>query len=140
LYRYYLPHFGAASDQGLGWILQRTQASTHSGRLFVTKLLSKAQAITDADEATPLLISEADREAIDLILSQLLAKKAQLEELDKSISEGITMEQDLADEIANAEMYHFNLTEWIITLSHNQECTAPTNSPAFSPTPTGASH
>ena len=54
---------------------------------FFMKLLNKAEAITesDADEATPLSISKADKEAIDLILSQLLAKKAQLEEIDKSI-------------------------------------------------------
>ena len=85
LCHYYLPHFGPASD---GWIIFNVLEPPDAvDILFFMKLLNKAEAITesDADEATPLSISKADKEAIDLILSQLLAKKAQLEEIDKSI-------------------------------------------------------
>ena len=96
--------------------LQRARASRRGGQSFITKLLSKAQAITDADGATPLSISEEDRGTIDHILSQLLAKKTQLEELDQTICETIAAEQELESEIEDTEMYHFNLIERIITL------------------------
>ena len=97
--------------------LQRAQASRHGGCSFVTKFLTRAQAITKADEQVTLLsISEADRETIDLVLSQLLAKKTQLEELDQTFATAITVKQDLEDETADVEMYHFNLTERITIL------------------------
>jgi len=96
--------------------LQRARASRRGGRSFITKLLSKAQVITDADGATPLSISEEDRETIDHILSQLLVKKTQLEELDRTICETIAVEQDLENEIEDTEMYHFSLSKRIITL------------------------
>ena len=86
--------------------LQCAQASRHGGCSFVTKLLIRAQAITKADEQVTLLsISEADRETIDLVLSQLLVKKTQLEELDQTFATAITVEQDLEDETADAEMH-----------------------------------
>ena len=70
--------------------LQRTEASRCGGHSFVTKLLSKAQTITEANaEPTLELFSTSDREGIDLILSQLTAKKCQLEELDQVITSAI---------------------------------------------------
>ena len=42
--------------------LQCARASRCGSHSFVMKLLSKAQEITDADEATPQMISEPDRE------------------------------------------------------------------------------
>ena len=96
--------------------LQRARASRRGSRSFVTKLLSKAQAITDADEATPQTISEPDRETIDLILNQLSTKKRQLEELDETILVATTTEKDLEDEVTEVEMYHFHLTEQITSL------------------------
>ena len=96
--------------------LQRARVSRRGSRSFVTKLLSKAQAITDADEATPQTISEPDRETIDLILNQLSTKKRQLEELDETILAATTTEKDLEDEVTEVEMYHFHLTEQITSL------------------------
>ena len=96
--------------------LQRARASRCSSRSFVMKLLSKAQAITDADEATPQMISKPDRETIDLILNQLSTKKCQLEELDETILTATTTEKDLEDEVTAVQMYHFHLTEQITSL------------------------
>ena len=74
--------------------LQRAKASRRGGRSFVTKLLSKAQTITEANaEPTLESFSTSDREGIDLIISQLTAKKRQLEELDQVIASAIATEQ-----------------------------------------------
>ena len=72
--------------------LQRAKASRRGNRAFVTKLLTKAQGITEAEGATPQSISEVDRETIDLVLTQLDTKKRQLEELDESVLAAITSE------------------------------------------------
>ena len=78
----------------------------------MTKFLAKAQAIIEANaEVTPESISKEDKQTIDLVLSQLAAKKRQLKELDQSILAAITTEQNLEDEVTDSEMYHFNLTE-----------------------------
>ena len=62
----------------------------------MTKLLAKAQAIIEADvEVTPELISKEDRQTINLMLSQLAAKKCQLEELDQTILVAITQSKTL---------------------------------------------
>ena len=114
--------------------LQRAKASRRGGRSFVTKL---AHAITEADdEVTPQSILQADKETIDLVLSQLSAKKCQLEELDQMILAAITTEQELEDEVTDAEMYHYELAEKIATLGKfsTASTTTRTNQPA-PPTP-----
>ena len=96
--------------------LQCAKASRRGGRSFVIKL-SKTQTITEVnDEPTLESFSTSDREGIDLILSQLTAKKRQLEELDQVIALAIATEQELEDEVADTEMYHFVLTERMATL------------------------
>jgi len=66
--------------------LQRTRGSRRGGCSFVTKLLSKAEGITLASEdVLPESISSEDRETIDVVLTQLAAKKPQLKELDQVI-------------------------------------------------------
>ena len=117
--------------------LQRAKASRRGGRSFVTKLFTKAHAITEADdEVTPQSISQADKETIDLVLSQLSVKKRQLEELDQTILAAITTEQELEDEVTDAEMYHFELAKKIATLRKfsTASTTTRTNQPA-PPTP-----
>ena len=97
--------------------LQRAKASRRGGCSFVAKLLSKAQMITEINaEPTLESFSTSDREGIDLILSQLTAKKCQLEELDQVIASAIATEQELEDEVADTEMYHFVLNEHMATL------------------------
>ena len=97
--------------------LQRAKASRRGGRSFVTRLFTKALAITEADdEVTPDSISEADRETIDLVLKQLSTKKRQLEELDQTIAATIKDEKELEDEVEEAETYQFDLLERIAAL------------------------
>ena len=118
--------------------LQHAKASRRGGCSFVTKLFTKVHAITEADdEVTPQSISQADKETIDLVLSQLSAKKCQLEELDQTILAAITTEQELEDEVTDAEMYHFELAEKIAMLGKfsTASTTTRTNQPA-PPTPT----
>ena len=117
--------------------LQHAKASRRGGCSFVMKLFTKAHAITEADdEVTPQSISQADKETIDLVLSQLSAKKRQLEELDQTILAAITTEQELEDEVTDAEMYHFELAEKIVMLGKfsTASTTTRTNQPA-PPTP-----
>ena len=54
-------------------------------------------------------VSTEEKDAINLILSQLSQKKRQLEELDGTIASAITSEKDL-EEIDDTEMYHVTLT------------------------------
>jgi len=97
--------------------LQRARASRRGGRSFVTKLLTKAEAITMAsDDVSPESISMEDRETIDLVLTKLAEKKSNLEELDQTILAAITSEQELEDEVMDSEMYHFDLTERVAAL------------------------
>jgi len=96
--------------------LQRAKASRHGNRSFVTKLLTKAQGITEAEGVTPQSISEADRETIDLVLNQLSSKKRQLEELDESVLAATTSEEDLEEKILDTQTYQFDLTEQIEAL------------------------
>jgi len=96
--------------------LQQTQASRRGGRSFITKFLAKAQAITDAYTETTDTVCAEDKDAVDLILSQLSQKKQQLEELDSTIASAITTENDLEEEIDDAEVYHFTLTERLANL------------------------
>ena len=96
--------------------LQRARASRRGVRSFVTKLLAKAQAITDMYTENTNTVSTEDKDAIDLILSQLSQKKWQLEELDGTIASVITSEKDLEEETDDAEMYHFTLTECLANL------------------------
>ena len=94
--------------------LKRACGSRHGGRSFVMKLLTKAEVITEAgNQVTPLQISEVDRETIDLVQTQILAKKTQLEELEQTIAAALTKKQELEDEVIDAEMYHFSLAEHI---------------------------
>ncbi|XP_065895991.1 uncharacterized protein [Dysidea avara] len=96
---------------------QRARASRRGGRSSVTKLLAKAHAITQpGTEVTPQSISQANRDTIDLVLSQLSVKKRQLEELDQIILAAITTEKELEDEVTDTEMYHFELAEKIASL------------------------
>ena len=97
--------------------LQRARASRRGGRSFVTKLLTKAQAITESyTDDTRESISSEDREGIELVLTQVSSKKRQLEELDQTIAAALTTEQELEDEVGDTEMYHFNLTERMASL------------------------
>ena len=75
----------------------------------MTKLLAKAQTITETYADTTKTVSAEDREGIDLIVSQLSQKKHQLQELDSTIASAITTEQEPEDEVGDAEMYHFTL-------------------------------
>ena len=97
--------------------LQCARASRRGGHSFVTKLLTKAEGITLANEdVLPEFISSEDRETIDLVLTQLAVKKPQLEELDQAILAAITTEQELEDEVTDSEMYHFTLMERIAAI------------------------
>jgi len=96
-------------------VLQRTRDLDQCTRSFVTKLLAKAQEITDVYTGNTNTVSTEDKDVIDLILSQLSQKKRQLEELDGTIASAITSEKDLEEEIDDAEMYHFTLTERLAT-------------------------
>ena len=96
--------------------LLRAKASRRGNRAFVTKLLTKAQGITQAEGATPQSISDVDRGTIDLVLTQLDTKKRQLEELDESILAAITSEGDLEEETLDVQMYQFDLTEQVEAL------------------------
>ena len=58
---------------------QRARASRRNGHSFVTKLLAKAQAITDTYAGTDNPVSVEDREGMDLIITQLSQKKRQLD-------------------------------------------------------------
>ena len=80
------------------------------------KLLTKGLSITDAQGVTPQTISETDREAIDLVLDQLSAKKRQFVELDQAILAATTSAEDLEEEVLDTEMNHFELSEQIVTL------------------------
>ena len=55
--------------------LQRAKASRRGGRSFVTKLFAKAETITQTNVDSLESVSPEDRASIDLILSQLAAKK-----------------------------------------------------------------
>ena len=110
--------------------LQRARASRRGGRSFVTKLLTKAEGITLASEdVSPESISIEERETIDLVLTQLTAKKPQLEELDQAILAAITTEQELEDEVTDSEMYHFTLTERINALQKFSSAFVPKGAP-----------
>ena len=96
--------------------LQRARASRRGWRSFVTKLLAKAQMITETYADTTETVSTEDKEGIDFILSQLSVKKRQLEELDATIASALTTEKELEDEVGDPEMYHFTLTEHLTSL------------------------
>ena len=96
--------------------LQRAHASRRGGHSFMMKLLTKAQTITETYTDTTETVSIEDREGIDLILSQLSVKKRQLEELDAMIASALTTEKELEEEVGDAEMYHFTLTERLTSL------------------------
>ena len=49
--------------------LQRARASRCGSHSFVTKLLNKAQAITDTDEATPQTISKPNRSYVEPVVN-----------------------------------------------------------------------
>ena len=66
--------------------------------------MTKGQSITDAQGFTPQTISETDREAIDLVLDQLV-------ELDEAILAATTLAEDLEEEVLDTEMYHFELSK-----------------------------
>ena len=78
----------------------------------MTKLLAKAQTITETYINTTKTVFAEDREGIGLIVSQLSQKKCQL---DSTIASAITMEQEL-EEVGDAEIYHFTLMERILSL------------------------
>jgi len=85
-------------------------------------LLTKAKGITLASEdVLPESISSKDRETINLVLTQLPAKKPQLEEIDQAILAAITTEQELEDEVTDSEMYHFTLMERITAIQKFSE-------------------
>ena len=73
---------------------QQAKALRHGGCSFVTKLLAKAEMITQANVDSLESVSTEDRASIDLILSQFVAKKLKLEELDHAIAAAKTVEQD----------------------------------------------
>ena len=88
-----------------------------AGYSFVTKLLNKVEVITMAsDDILPESISKQDRETINLMLTQIVATKSNLEELDQAILAAITSEQELEKEVTVSEMYHFELTELVFAL------------------------
>ena len=91
--------------------LQRAKASRRGGRSFVMKLFTKAETIMQGNVDSLESVSTEYRASINLILSQLTMKKLQLEELDRAIPDALTAEQDLEDEIGDAEIYQFGLTE-----------------------------
>jgi len=69
--------------------------------------------ITDTYTDTTDSVSAENREGVDLIITQ---KKRQLEDLDAMIAAALTSEKDLEEEVEDAEMYHFNLTESLASL------------------------
>ena len=92
--------------------LRRFKASRKGYRTHVTRTLSKITGLTESTEPiTPDQIIQ-----LKTWLNQLKQKKTMLEELDAKIVVAITQEDELSDEICEAEEYKIDLLERIALL------------------------
>ena len=128
-FNYYIYHIGTDSDQGLGWTPFNTwkPPDLATAHLLWSCWVKDGQSPTLKDQVAPQTISETDREAIDLVLDQLSAKKHQSVEL--SLHAATTSAEDLEEEVLDTEMHHFELLEQIATLKKFSSLSAQKSSP-----------
>ena len=89
--------------------LPRSKASRRGYRAHITKIYSRVTEITESTEP----LSREKRISLTTALEQLREKQTQLKELDAIITNRITEEGELEEEICNTEDYHTTLSEKI---------------------------
>ena len=112
--------------------LPRLKASRRGYRAHITKIYSKIIGITDSTEP----ITRVQRIALSTALEQLQQKQTILKELDTKIVNGMTEEEELAQEICDIEEYQTILVEKISFVRDFLETTVSPLTPLSPPTVT----